>query len=285
MSIQKFLFTAALTAASVVAPMQARAEHLMQATVTGTISSGYDAYLNSVYTGPNTGYNLNGMAASVTVVYDADLARPNYPGFEPNWSFTHAPAYPSFLGTVGQGPIRSASFTVNGVTLAVDVSGASEYHRFFVENPASDPVWGQGDSYNLSGMDARTAWCPNDGQCAEKVQIAAYQRYGDDLFGGQRNFDPANSFTALAAPSRVIEASVRLMQGERCLNGGWYPGMCPEGRFNDTNTHWVEFLVSGTSLTVSPVTAAVPEPGAIALVLAGVAVVAGRRRQAGARIG
>jgi hypothetical protein len=265
-------------AAAVSTPNTAHAVNLMQATVTGTISSGYDAYLNSVYTGPNTGYNLNGMAASVSVIYDADLAGPNYPGYEPNWYFYHAPAYPSFLGTVGNGPIRSASFTVNGITLGVDVSGASEYHRLFVENPKNDPVWGQGDSYNLFGMDARAAWCPNDGQCAEKVQIMASQRYGDDMFGGQRNFDPANSFTALAAPSRVIEASVRLMQGERCLVGGWFPGVCPEGRFNDTNSHWVEFVISGTSLKVSPVTA-VPEPGAVTLVLAGVVVVLARRRK------
>lgn len=257
----------------------ARAEHLMQATVTGTISYGYDAYLNSVYTGPNTGYNLSGMAASVSVIYDADLAGPNYPGYEPNWSFYHAPAYPSFLGTVGHGPIRSASFTVNGVTLGVDVSGASEYHRLFVENPKNDPVWGQGDSYGLYGMDARTAWCPNDGQCAEKVQISAYQRYGDDLFGGQRNFDPANGFTAVAAPSRVIEASVRLYQNGLCLDGGYRAGLCPEGRFNDGNTHWVEFVIAGTSLTVAPMSA-VPEPGAIAMLLAGVAVVLSRRRMA-----
>ncbi|HEX5357064.1 MAG TPA: PEP-CTERM sorting domain-containing protein [Aquabacterium sp.] len=256
----------------------ASAEKLMQVTVTGTISSGYDAYRNSVYTGPDTGYNLNGMAASVSIIYDADLARPNYPGNEPNWYFYHAPAYPSFLGTVGNGPIRSASFTVNGVTLDVDVSGASEYHRLFVENPKNDPVWGQGDSYGLFGMDARTAWCPNDGQCAEKVQISAYQRYGDDMFGGQRNFDPANSFTALAAPSRVFEASVRLIQNGMCLDGGSRAGLCPEGRFNDGNTHWVEFLVSGTSLKVSEVSA-VPEPGAIAMVLAGVAVVVSRRRK------
>lgn len=256
----------------------AHAERLMQATVTGTISSGYDAYLNSVYTGPNTGYNLNGMAASVSIIYDADLAGPNYPGYEPNWYFQHTPAYPQFLGTVGNGPIRSASFTVNGITLGIDVSGAGESHRLFVENPKNDPVWGQADSYNLSGMDARTAWCPNDGQCAEKVQIMAYQRYGDDMFGGQRNFDPANSFTALAAPSRVIEASVRLYQNGLCLDGGYRAGLCPEGRFNDGNTHWVEFVISGTSLKVSEVSA-VPEPGAIAMVLAGVAVVVSRRRK------
>jgi hypothetical protein len=59
---------------------------------------------------------------------------------------------------------------VNGVTLALDVSGPSERGRLQVENPVATQF--ARDSYNLNGGDRRT-WCPNDFQCVERVGITA----------------------------------------------------------------------------------------------------------------
>lgn len=253
---------------------------LMQATVSGTVSSGFDAYRNSVYFGPNNGYNLNGMAASVTIVYETNLAGPNQ-GIAPNWNFFHGPSYfDGFQGMVGASLVRSASFTINGITLAMDVSGAGERSNLNVSNPSS----GLSDSYLLGGADERYNWCANDRQCVERVYVSAYQGLGDDLFGGQHNFNPADTFTATPAPGRVIEGYARLIQSSPCLNGGQYAGTCPEGRFADTNTHWVEFLISGTQLTVSNVVPApggqtVPEPSTLALIALGLIGAAGMTRR------
>ncbi|MDP2031169.1 MAG: PEPxxWA-CTERM sorting domain-containing protein [Thiobacillus sp.] len=231
---------------------------LMQATVTGTVNYGSDFYSNSVLLGSNDGTSLVGLAASATIIYDAA-------GFEPNqyggtyWNFTHSPNYPSFLGIVGQGPIISASFTVNGITLAMDTSGTYENAKLYVENPV-----GNNDNWSLYGGDRRFTWCPNDAQCIETVQLSASQGYGNDLFGGQHNFSPADAFTANPAAGRTIDAYVRLMQGATCP-----AGMCPEGRFDDTATHWVEFGIAGTQLTVTPV----PEPETWAMLLIGIGLV------------
>lgn len=224
---------------------------LMQATVSGTLSGGYDAYNNTI----NSGQYFSGLA-SVTIVYDVDLAGPNLAS-APNWSFQHGPSYfDGFQGVVGESPVRSASFTVNGITLALDVSGLSERGNLTVTNPSGQ----NHDSYLLGGADERYTWCPNDRQCAERVSVSAYQNFGDDLFGGQHSFSPADTFTVLAAPGRTIEGHVRLFQSSACP-----AGMCPEGRFPDTNTHWVEFGISGTQLTVTPV----PLPAAGWLLLSG----------------
>jgi PEP-CTERM motif len=255
-----------LCAAALTVPQAAQAK-LMQATVTGTISGGSDSYSNSVLLGAGDGTSLVGLSASVTILYDADLAGPNYPGYEPNWSFTHEPNYPAWNGSVGMGPVRSASFTVNGITLALDVSGDYEYHSLMVSNPTN-----QHDSYTLFGSDKRSTWCPSDRQCVESVSVGAYQSAGDDLFGGQHNFSPAEAFTVNPADGRVIEAYVRMFQSSACP-----AGMCPEGRFADTATHWVDFRLNGTQLSVAAV---VPEPETYAMLLAGLGLVgvAVRRR-------
>jgi len=170
---------------------------------------------------------------------------------------------------VGQGPIISASFTVNGITLAMDVSGTYENAKLAVENPA-----GNNDNWSLYGGDRRFDWCPNSSQCIETVQLSASQGYGNDLFGGQA-FNPDLALTASPAAGRTIDAYVRLMQGAACPDG-----MCPDGRFADTATHWVEFGIAGTQLTV----AAIPEPETYAMFLAGLGLVgfAVRRRAASA---
>lgn len=262
-------------------PTASHAAQLMKATVSGTVSAGGDAYYNTVYFGPpvsgNVGGNLVGQQASVSIIYDADRFRPNYPGYAPNWSFTHQPGWPAFLGTAGQSPVLSGSFTVNGYTMPMDVTGAYETARLTAENRPYTPGYGEQDTWGLSGMDTRFTWCPNDGQCAEAVQLSASQSAGasSDMFGGQGNFDPANAFTAMASPTRSIFAYVRLMSVAGCKDA-----MCAPERFNDNQTHWVEFYVNGISLTVAPLSA-VPEPETYALMLAGLAVVGSvaRRRR------
>lgn len=229
----------------------------MQVTLTGTVSAGFDAYRNTVYFGPDGGYNLTGMAATVTLTYEAARFGPNYPGYAPNWSFLHSPEWPNFLGTVGLGPVLSAGFTINGKSFAIDVGGPSEVARLMVENPV-----GNFDNWTLSAMDGRFAWCPNDGQCAEKVQFWASNGLGGpDLFGGQRAFDPAESqsFGVNGVVGRAVGGAVRLMDAASC------PGVCPAGRFSDGLTHWVEFTIDNGQISVS----AVPEPAPAGLSLAG----------------
>jgi len=263
MTLSKTLQSVALAVLCAVSALPAQAQ-LMQATVTGTVSYGSDYYSNSVLLGPNDGISLVGLAASATIIYDAAGFAPNQYGGT-YWNFTHAPNYPSFLGIVGQGPIISASFTVNGITLAMDTSGTHENAKLYVENPVAN-----NDSWSLYGGDRRSGWCPNDVQCIETVQLSASQSYGSDLFGGQA-FNPDLAFTASPATGRTIDAYVRLMQGLACPTG-----ICPEGRFDDSATHWVEFGITGTQLTVTPV----PEPETYALMLAGLGLVgfAARRR-------
>jgi hypothetical protein len=267
MTLSKTLQGAALAVLCAVSALPAQAQ-LMQATVTGTVSYGSDVYSNSVLLGPNDGTSLVGLAASATIIYDAAGFAPNQYGGT-YWNFTHSPNWPSFLGIVGQGPIISASFTVNGTTLAMDVSGTYENAKLAVENPV-----GNNDSWSLYGGDRRFTWCPNDAQCIETVQLSASQGYGNDLFGGQA-FNPDLAFTASPAAGRTIDAYVRLMQGAACPDG-----MCPDGRFADTATHWVEFGIAGTQLTVT----AIPEPETYAMFLAGLGLVgfAVRRRAASA---
>lgn len=268
-----------LLAALAAAPLSAQAQ-LMRATVSGTVVSGGDAYSNTVLLGANDGSSLIGQMASAFIIYDAAKFGPNYPGYSPNWSFYHYPDWPNFLGTVGQGPVKAAGFTVNGMTLYTDVSGLSETARLAVENPGFTPGYGQPDSWSMYGGDARFRWCPNDGQCAETLQLSAYQSYEiNDMFGGQRPFNPADSFSTQAATYRSIGAHVRLMRSAPC---GAYEE-CPTDALADGQIHWVEFDIGGpnATLTVAP---AVPEPGTWALWLAGVAALGGvayRRQRLG----
>lgn len=229
----------------------------MKVTLTGTVSAGYDAYRNTVYFGAQGGYNLTGMTASVSLTYDAARFGPNYPGYAPNWSFLHSPEWPNFLGTVGLGPVLSGEFTIAGKTIAIDVSGPSEVARLFVENPASNY-----DSWGMYATDGRFAWCPNDGQCAEKVQFWASNGLGGpDLFGGQHAFDPADSqsFAVNGVAGRAVGGSVRMMDAPNC------PGLCPAGRFSDGLVHWVEFTIDNGQISITPV----PEPAPAGLTLAG----------------
>lgn len=220
---------------------------LMQATVSGTVTSGYDAYNNTL----NSGKYFSG-PASITIVYDVELAGPSLAS-APNWSFQHGPSYfDGFQGIVGESPIRSASFTFNGITLAMDVSGISERGYLTVSNPSGQ----NHDSYILGGADERYTWCPNDRQCAERVSVNAYQNSGDDLFGGQHNFSPADTFTILPAPGRTIEGYVRLLQSSACP-----AGLCPEGRFADTSTHWVEFIIGGPNAQLTVTSVPLPASG------------------------
>lgn len=269
-----------LLAALAAAPLPAQAQ-LMRATLTGTVIAGGDAYSNTVLLGANDGTSLIGQAASAFIVYDAAKFGPNYPGYSPNWSFYHYPDYPNFLGTVGQGPVRSAGFTVNGITLNTDVSGLSETARLSVENRVYAPGYGEQDNWTLYGGDARFRWCPNDGQCSETLQLSASQTYETaDMFGGQRPFDPADSFSTQASTYRTLMAYVRLYRAPVC---GTYDECPHDGVAADNQAHWVEFYIGGPNarLTVAP---AVPEPGSWALWLAGAAVLVGelrRRRRSG----
>lgn len=241
----------------------------MQVTLTGTVSSGFDAYRNTVYFGPDGGYNLTGMAASITLTYDAARFGPNYPGYSPSWYFVHSPEWPNFLGTRGLGPVLSAGFTIAGKTFAIDTSGASEVARLTVENPASGY-----DNWNLSAGDGRFAWCPNDGQCVENIQFSASNGLGGpDLFGGQRPFSPAESqsFGVNGVAGRAVTGSVRLMDSPACP-----AGICPAGRFDDGLTHWVQFTIDAGQISVSPV----PEPANLALWLGGLGLLAARRLKA-----
>jgi len=263
MLLSKTLQIAALSSLYAFSALPAQAQ-LMQATVTGTVSYGSDVYSNSVLLAPNDGSSLVGLAASATIIYDSARFYPNAYGGT-YWNFTHSPGYPDLIGIVGQGPIISASFTVNGVTLVADTSGTYENGKLAVENPVSN-----NDNWGLSGGDRRFTWCPNDRQCIETVQLSASQGYGNDLFGGQA-FNPDIAFTASPATGRTIDAYVRLYQAATCP-----AGMCPEGRFADTATHWVEFGIAGAQLSVTPV----PEPETYAMLLAGLGLVgfAARRR-------
>jgi hypothetical protein len=253
-------------ALSAAAGTPAQAQQL-QVTLTGTISSGFDAYRNTVYFGPNGGYNLNGQTATVKLIYDAALFNPNYPGYAPNWYFNHDPAWPSFVGIAGQSPILSATFTVAGTTVDLDMTGASEVAKLQVQNPVSNF-----DTWSLFGGDARRSWCWADRQCVEKVEMWAYNPSwgGPDLFGGQHNFDPAEaqSFSVGGVAGRQVGGAVRMMDATTCP-----AGVCPAGRFSDGQTHWVEFVIDAGTITVSPV----PEPGSLALFVAGLGLFATRR--------
>lgn len=268
---------AALALAVAAVPAQAQ---LMRATVRGNIASGFDAYRNSVYFGSSGGYNLTGMAASVSFLYDASImGGPQGAGLY--FDYNHAPNYPSFLGLQGAGAVKSVDFTVNGITLGVDINGPYERNRLYVENPAFSPGFGQRDSWTLTAGDNRFTWCPNDGQCAEAAQLFAYQTYEvTDLFGGQQPFDPARPWSTTASTYRSLGASVRLYQNSVCLPGGLLPTMCPANRFSDLDTHWVEFVIDGTDITVTTADA-VPEPATWTLTGFGVLAVAGvaRRRR------
>ena len=238
------------------------------------ITNGADFYSNTVLLAPADGTSLVGMAARVTIVYEASRAGPNFPGYAPNWAFSHDPGWPSFLGLVGAGPLVSASFTVNGQTLPLDVSGAYETAVLNVSNPAG----GAQDNYLLYGGDQRRQWCAADRQCVETVSIAAFQSpgfLGPDLFGNQGAFNPGQSFSLLAGAGKTITAGARLMQTPLCSTGGQHAGVCLAGRLEDGASHWVEFEMAGSQLTV---TAAVPEPGTLALWSVGALVLTGAAR-------
>lgn len=250
---------------------------LMTATVTGTISpsGGFDAYGNTL----GVGTNLANLAASVSITYDSDLMVDLYPGSPIYHTTTHSPGYPSFNGTVGQNPIRSASFTVNGITLNLDVSGPSERGNLQVEDfsPATD-------TYNLTGGDQRLNWCPNDFQCVESVGINAYSP-GANLFDAN-GYQPTDLYTWTASNLTSLTASVRLYDAQNCqtaaLGGfGGATGLCPDGRFSYANSatpHWIEFQVAGSQLTIAPASP-VPLPAAGWMLVSGLGVLAGSRRR------
>lgn len=279
-----FCAATALLVAVIAWPAASQAAPIV-VTLSGTVSSGFDAYRNSVYFGSDAGYNLTGMQASISVVYDSTRFV-NVPGNAPNWSSYHSPNYPDFLGTSGMGPIISSSFTINGITTALDVSGLWENASLQVSNPVNTAANGARDSYGLMAGDDRAGWCLADRQCVEKAEISATSYFGQDLFGGQHAFSPDEEFSLNnggAVTDPFLEGSVRMIQNPLCLSGGQYAGLCPEGRYTDGQTHWVEFLLRGTSLTVTRQpsgTGSVPEPSSLALVLAagGLGFVVTRRR-------
>lgn len=247
---------------------------LMTVTITGTISSGSDAYRNSVYFGPNATNNLAGMAASISLTYDTALM-PNATGG--NYSLWHQPAYPYFYGTVGQNPVRSGSFTLNGVTLALDVSGPGEVGQLSAENNNPAP-----DSYNLGAGDTRSSWCYADSQCAERAGISAYST-SVNLFDAN-GFGPEDVYTWFPAAGTSLTGNVRMIESLACQPGGSPPatGLCPEGRFDYTTTpgatHWVEFMLNGTQLSIAPASP-VPLPAAGWLLGSGLLLLGGCRRR------
>ncbi len=269
---------AALVAAATATPPLAQAQ-LVRATITGTVTAGSDAYSNTVLLGQNDGSSLVGQTASAFIVYDAGKFGPNYPNYAPNWAFYHSPNWPDYAGTQGQSPVVSAGFTIHGITLATDVSGQSENARLFVANPDFTPGYGQPDSWGLYAGDARRSWCFADSQCVETVQLSAYQSaaIATDLFGGQRPFNPADSFSAQGSANRAVDAHVRLYRNTACP-----VGVCPNDALADGQTHWVEFWIGGPGATVT-VAAVVPEPASWTLWLVGIAGLCSlaRRRQAG----
>jgi hypothetical protein len=251
---------------------------LMTVTLNGTVT-GTDYYRNSVYFGPNGAGNLNGMTGSISITYDTDLMVDLYPGSPIYHTTTHSPGYPSFNGTVGQNPVRSASFTVNGVTLGLDVSGLSERSNLQVQdfNPAND-------SYSLTAGDQRLTWCPNDAQCVESVGISAYSYV--NLFDAN-GFQPTDAYTWTGTGLTALTGSVRMIESILCQPAGQggagnAAGLCPEGRFDytatPTATHWVEFQINGTQLSIAPA-AAVPLPAAGWLLASSLAGLAGIRRR------
>jgi hypothetical protein len=249
---------------------------LMTVTITGTISSGSDAYRNSVYFGPTVTNNLAGMTASISLTYDTALM-PNPTGA--NYSLWHQPAYPYFYGTAGQNPVRSGSFTVNGVTLALDVSGPGEVGVMQVQNANPAP-----DSYNLRGGDNRTTWCPNDSQCVESASIQAYSFV--NLFDAN-GFGPEDVYTWAATASTSLTGSVRMFENIICQPAGQggtgnSAGLCPAGRFDYTAspgaTHFVAFELNGTQLSIATASP-VPLPAAAWLMLGGISSLAGMQRR------
>lgn len=253
---------------------------LMTATVTGTISPFYtasDAYGNTL----GAGTNLAGLAASVSITYDSALMTNLYPNTT-FWTTMHAPGT-VYGGTVGENPLQSASFTVNGVTVALDVGGPSERGRLQVENPVATQF--ARDTYNLNGGDDRLTWCANDFQCVERVGINAVGAPSQNIFN--TNFTPDDSYTFTAASGIALTGSVRLFDAQLCqpagLGGlGGAAGLCPPGRFDySTNTtpHWVEFQIAGTQLTIAPA-AVVPLPATGWLLASGVAGLGGMLRRA-----
>jgi hypothetical protein len=257
---------------------------LMTVTLNGTVSGGSDAYRNSVYFGPNGGNNLAGMAASISITYDTDLMVDLYPGSPIYHTTTHSPGYPSFIGTVGQNPVRSASFTVNGVTLGLDVSGLAERSNLQVQD-----FNGANDAYTLTAGDQRLTWCPNDAQCVESVGISAYANpYAIvDLFDAD-GFQPTDTYSWTGTALTSLTGSVRMIESLICQPAGQggagnAAGLCPAGRFDYTATpnatHWVEFQLNGTQLTIAPATV-VPLPAAGWLLATGIAGLAGMRRRA-----
>lgn len=267
------LATGVLATGLAAAPSQAA---LMTATVTGTVS-GFDAYGNTL----GAGTTLTGLTGSISITYDSDLMVDLYPGSPIYHTTLHSPGYPSFIGTQGQNPLRAASFTVNGVTVNLDVSGPSERGTLQVEdfNPATD-------SYNLNGGDERLTWCINDFQCVERVGINAYSP-GANLFDVD-GFQPTDLYTWTASNLTTLTGNVRLFDGQICqtaaLGGqGGATGLCPDGRFSyasNTTPHWVEFQIAGTQLSIAPASP-VPLPAAGWLLVSGVGALAGLRRRAG----
>ena len=290
---------AALAAATAGATLTAQAG-LVVVTVTGTIT-GTDVYNNSVYFGPNTGNsgaagNLNGMTGSISITYDSAMWVNLVPGSPVYYTALHQPAYPALLGAVGNNPVRSASFTVNGTTLELDVSGPGERGSLQVENTGNDAALGQTgrDALTLRGGDTRSTWCPNDSQCAEGVDITAYGGLYQALFDAN-GFQTDDEYAWTNANGTALGGNVRMYENRLCQAGSGWPGAdgtCPAGRFNDygqfpNTVHWVDFQLNGTRLSITRVpdgnsTSGVPEPGTLALLAAaGMGLVATTKRQRG----
>lgn len=285
----------AVAAATAGASLTAHAG-LVVVTVAGTIT-GTDAYNNSVYFGPNTGNggaagNLNGMTGSISVTYDSAMWTNMVPGSPNYYTAWHQPAYPYFLGAVGGNAVRSASFTVNGITLALDVSGPGEFGKLQVENFAT--ISPGHDALTLRAGDTRNTWCPNDSQCSEGAAITAYAAIGQELFDAD-GFQPDDEYAWVNANGNALGGSVRMIENRLCQAGSGWPGadgLCPAGRFNDyglypNTVHWVDFQLHGTRLTITRVPDGptgdngIPEPGTLALLAASCVGLLGATRRRG----
>lgn len=276
--MKKLTFGLAIAAAlSCSIPVVANAG-LMTVTVSGT-AFGTDLVGNSVVLGNTSAGNLNGMAASISITYDSALwmAAIDQPG---GYFALHQPASPSFTGTVGNNPIRSASFTINGVTLGLDASGLGELGRLQVEN--NNNSGGGRDHFGLYGGDVRQSWCPNDGQCAERFQINLSGAAFQDLWGID-GFSPGDEIAIDSSSGADLFGAVRMYQNANCLPGSAFPStanVCPAGRFSDGAVHYVDFQLFGTRLTIDaqePGPTGVPEPASLWLALAGIGMLARRQ--------
>jgi hypothetical protein len=226
----------------------------MEVRVTGTILNGFD---NAAPTFGTPTPSLFGYAMDLRLYYDSDLLPADAdPG--PGAAYGYAPPSPD--------PWLTGTLTVNGVTVALDLTGFGRISAYQASETFEGPV----AAFFMSGGDLRSE--PFE---ASDNEFFEFNVFDTGQFSDAAPFDPAGTyeFASVAGPGNFD--GLLSFQSFLRIVGDPIPGAPVPPRWNDGQFHVIEIgALDDPTVRIAPV----PAPAAVAGFLSAFAALAGVSR-------